>query len=545
MKYKKIVWSLFIALAIIISVGFKSNFFEIAKQIEIYTSAFKHLNMYYIDEINAGELTQKSLNHALKSLDPYTRFYDEQGVEKARIRATGEYGGIGIVSHYNKESKTIIIREVLKGAPAETSGLKAGDKILQIDDVVVKEFEGEDVSALLKGLPKTKVTLKIQRQNNKKTVEVKRAKIETNAVPYYTMIDTEIGYISFIKFNRKASSEVKKAFFKLKKQGMKKLILDVRGNPGGYLGEAVNITNFFIEKGKKVVTTKAKTEKLSSTYKTRNEPLDLEIPVVILINNRSASASEIVSGSLQDYDRAVVVGERSFGKGLVQQYKKLPYGTQMKLTISKYYTPSGRCIQELDYANRDKEGNIPKFSENGINKFKTENGRTVYDGGGILPDIKIKKPKTTKTTKKLYSSIAFFNYVTHYFNTHPSIKKPEEFTLSSQDYINFKLYLANNYKDFKTNTETYLERAKKQAKKEGLKNGLGSNYTILLKGIQQEKLKELDKNKEEIINNLTEEIVQRYYYKEGVYKQKVSFDKTIKKAVEILNDTAKYKKILK
>lgn len=545
MKSKKKNWSLLVGLVLIISVGFKSNFFEIAKQIEIYTSAFKHLNMYYINEINPAELTQKSLNHALKSLDPYTHFYDEQGVERARIKAMGEYGGIGLTVYYKKEDKTIIIREVLKGTPAEKAGLKPGDKILQIDDIVVKDFEGENASTLLKGLPKTKVHLKIKHQNKEKILEIERAKIETNPVPYYTMINNEIGYISFIKFNKKASSEVKKAFFKLKEQGMKKLILDVRANPGGYLSEAVNITNFFIEKDKKVVTTKAKTEKLSATYKTRNEPLDLEIPLVVLINNRSASASEIVSGSLQDYDRAVVVGERSFGKGLVQQYKKLPYGTQMKLTISKYYTPSGRCIQELDYANKDKDGNVPKFSDGTINKFKTEKGRIVYDGGGILPDVEIKKPKTTKTTQKLYRSTAFFNYVTHYFNTHASVKKPEEFLLNTQDYNDFKSYLIENYKDFKTTTENYLEKTKEKAQQEGLKKTLNSNiYKELLKELQKEKLKELDKNKEEIIYHLTEDIVQRYYYKEGVYKQKVAFDKTIKKAVEILNNPTQYKKIL-
>ncbi|MDV7186504.1 S41 family peptidase [Lutibacter sp. TH_r2] len=527
--------------AILISIGFQSKFFEIAKQIDIYTTMFKELNMYYIDEINPGELTEKSINHMLQSLDPYTRFYDEQGVEDARIRSTGVYGGIGAVSRYF--DKTLTIREILKNSPAEKSGIKPGDKILKIDETLVSDYNGESITALLNGLPDTKVNLQIERQNKKIEVEVTRKKIEISPVPHYAMLDAEIGYISFTKFNEKAGAEVKKAYLELKDEGMKKLIIDVRSNPGGLLNEAVKITNYFIPKDKIVVTTKAKTKQWSDTFKTRNEPIDIEIPIVILINNRSASASEILSGSLQDYDRAVVIGERSFGKGLVQRYRELTYGTQMKLTISKYYTPSGRCIQELDYTNRDGE-KIPKFSDYGREEYTTEGGRKVLGGGGVTPDVVIDKAETTKTTELLFQSDAFFNYATNYMYNHKTIAKPNAFNLKDSDFNEFKKYLEIHQNDFKTNSEKKFEAALKKAEEENLGVSLKTNYKQLLESIQKDKIQEITKNKEEILSKLTEEIVKRYYYAEGVYQQKVMFDKTIINAKEVLNNSKEYNKIL-
>jgi carboxyl-terminal processing protease len=542
-KIKKVITGFLLVVILTVLAGFQSNFFEVAKQIDIYTTLFKELNMYYIDEVNPAKLTNNAINNMLQNLDPYTRYYDEQGVEDARIASTGEYGGIGAVSRY--KNKTLIIREILKNSPAEKAGIKPGDKILKIDDIRIKDFEGKEVTALLKGLPNTKVKLQIERQNKKIELEITRKKIDVNPVPYFTMLNAEVGYISFTKFNEKAASEVKKAFTDLKEQGMKKLIIDVRSNPGGLLNEAVKITNFFIPKDKIVVTTKAKTKKWSDTFKTRNEPLDVEIPIAILINNRSASAAEILAGSLQDYDRAVVVGERSFGKGLVQRYRELSYGTQMKVTISKYYTPSGRCIQELDYTNRDDKGNIPKFSDAGRATFKTEMGRIVFGGGGIHPDIEIKKPKTTKTTEILFQSDAFFNYTTDYFYKNSSIQNPSKFKLNTSDFIDLKNYLRNNNEAFETNAEADFKEAKQQAISENLDGSLSKTYTKLLSEIQSEKLKELDKNRDEVLNKLTEEIVKRYYYNEGVYKQKAVFDNTIIKAVSILNNSKEYNSIFK
>ncbi|WP_298285124.1 S41 family peptidase [uncultured Lutibacter sp.] len=541
-KFKKWVIGIFLTLTIAISAGFQSDFFEVAKQIDIYTTLFKELNMYYIDEVNPAKLTNNAVNHMLENLDPYTRYYDEQGVEAARIAATGEYGGIGATSKF--KNKTLTIREVLKNSPAEKAGLKPGDQILKIENLEIKDFDEKGASELLNGLPNTKVKLQIERQNKISEIEVTREKIEVNPVPYYTMLTSEVGYISFITFNEKASEEVKNAFEDLKDQGMKKLIIDVRNNPGGLLNEAVEIANFFIPKDKIVVTTKAKIEKWSETFKTRQEPIDLEIPISILVNNRSASASEILAGSLQDYDRAVVIGERSFGKGLVQRYRELSYGTQMKITISKYYTPSGRCIQELDYTNRKEDGTIPKFSDAGREAYKTEKRRTVYGGGGILPDVKIEKPTTTGITEILFNSDAFFNYATQYFYKHPTILNAAEFQLKESDYKAFKDYLSTHHQDFETATEIQLKKALEKAKEENLDANLTKTYQALLTKIQEEKIIELDKNKEEIRYKLTEELVKRYYYINGVYQQKVVFDKTILKAVSILTNDQQYNSIL-
>ena len=541
-KIKKWILAVFVTITVAISAGFQSDFFEIAKQIDIYTSMFKELNMYYIDEVNPGELTSKSINYMLSNLDPYTRFYDEQGVEDARIRATGEYGGIGAISQF--KNKTAVVREILKNSPAEKAGLKVGDKILKVGDLDVEDFEEIGISSVLNGLPNTKVMLKIERQNKTLEVEITRKKITEKAVPFYTMLDTEVGYISFVKFNQKAAEEVKEAFLELKEEGMEKLIIDVRSNPGGLLNEAVSIVNFFIPKDKIVVTTKAKTQKESATYKTKNEPIDLDIPLTILINNRSASASEILAGALQDYDRAVVLGERSFGKGLVQRYKPLSYGTQMKLTISKYYTPSGRCIQELDYTNRDDKGNVPKFSDAGRETYTTEKGRIVYGGGGILPDFEIKKPTTTKTTEVLLKSDAFFNYVTTYFYNNSTILEPSKFNLNETDFNSLLKYLSKNQADFETETEAEFKKALEKASSENLGENIERKYADLLAVIQTEKLNELEKNKEEIIDKLTEETVKRYFYIEGVYQQKAVFDPTILKATTILNNQKEYVDLL-
>ena len=542
-RIKNWVLGVLVSVIVAISVGFQSDFFEIAKQLDIYTMLFKELNMYYIDEVNPAKLNKNAVNFMLENLDPYTRYYDAQGVEDARITSTGEYGGIGALSRY--KNNTLTIREILKNSPAEKAGLKSGDKILKIDDIAIKDYKGKGVEALLNGLPNTKVLLQLKRQNKEIEIEVTRKKITLNPVPFFTMLTEEVGYISFTTFNEMASREVKKAYFDLKEQGMKKLIIDVRSNPGGLLLEAVKITNFFIPNNKIVVTTKAKIKKWSETFKTSNEPLDLEIPLTILINNRSASASEILAGSLQDYDRAVIIGERSFGKGLVQRYRELSYGAQMKLTISKYYTPSGRCIQELDYTNRDEDGNVPKFSDVGRKVFTTEKGRKVYGGGGILPDLAIKKPTTTKTTEILFESDAFFNFITNYFYKNKTILPPSQFKLNDAVFSSLKNYLSEYSEDFETKTEKAFKKAMEKATSENLHKSLEKKYEALLAEIQTEKLKELDKNKGEIIDKLTEEIVKRYYYSEGVYQQKAAFDTTILKAVSILNNEKEYHSILK
>jgi len=423
--------------------SFKSNFFEVAKQIEIYNTLFKELNMYYVDEINAAELTEKAIKNTLNTLDPYTNYYSEQDVENAKIRREGEYGGVGINVFYTKEG--IQIKEVFKGFSADKIGLKPGDIIISVDNQYLKNIEIEQLSMFLKGIPESKLLVEINRQGKIFQKEITREKVLLNPVPFFEMIDSETGYIVLTEFNEKASTEVKNAFRELKKKGMKKLVFDLRSNPGGLLMEAVNISNFFIEKGKIITSTKGKVKNWNATYKTSKEPLDLEIPMVVLINRRSASASEILSGALQDYDRAVILGERSFGKGLVQRYRELTYGTQLKVTISKYYTPSGRCIQELDYTNRDsKTGIVPKFSDKGINTFKTEKGRTVFDGGGVLPDVEMATSIKSKATETLLESKAIFNFGIDFFHKNPSIPSLEKYHFTTSDFKKFTQFLATD-----------------------------------------------------------------------------------------------------
>ncbi len=521
----------------------KSDFFEVAKQIEIYNTLFKELNMYYIDELNPAEMNNNAIDNMLKNLDPYTKLYDEQRVEDALISRNGEYAGIGAGTRY-KDGR-VYLTEIYEGAPADQAGLKGGDEVIQIDDVVVKDFEGKSVVDLLKGTPKTTVEIKVLRNGKKESHTVTRDKIVINPVPFYNMIDEKVGYIPLTRFNAKASTEIKKAFEDLKSQGMQELVLDLRHNPGGLLNQANTIVNFFIPKGKVVVSTKAKIKKWSKVYKTKMAPLDAEIPLVILVDERSASASEIVSGALQDYDRAVIIGRRSFGKGLVQRTKKLVYGTQVKLTISKYYTPSGRCIQELDYTNMDKDGNVPKFSDGKQNSFKTTNGRTVYDGGGVTPDITMERPETTKATKALMGSHIVFNYLNDYMVKHPTIAAPESFVYTDADFNAFLQFVENSKEDYDIATDITLDKIQEVAEEDGLEVKLNQKLKELNALISKEKIAELRKNKEEIKQKLTTEIMQRYYYKKGAYQQKLASDPIVEKATQIVSNKSKYDKILK
>jgi carboxyl-terminal processing protease len=382
-------------------------------------------------------------------------------------------------------------------------------------------------------------SVEIERQGSIIKKELTRDKVVVKAVPFFDMIDEETGYLILTRFNDKASSEVKKAYTYLKTKGMKKLIFDLRSNPGGSLLESINISNFFLPKGKTIVSTKAKVKKWSNTYKSTNDPLDIEIPIVVLINGKSASASEIVSGSLQDYDRAVIMGERSFGKGLVQRYRKLTYGTQLKVTISKYYTPSGRCIQELDYANRDKNGKVPKFSDSGINEFKTSNGRLVFDGGGVSPDVKIETSKITEASKKLISTRAIFNFVTDYFYKNSSIKDVENFEFKESDFKQFVNYLKIDT-TFKTDQESlfkiaYVSSIQKEIRKE---------YLQIKNKLFKDKIEEVSKNKDILTSIIEDEILERYYYKEGVYRSNLKNDTVIFEAFKLLKNESKYKEIL-
>ena len=527
----------FLGATLFLLFSFKSKFFEVAKQIEIYNTLFKELNMYYIDEINPAEITAKAIKNTLKDLDPYTNFYNEQDVEDAKINREGEYGGIGVAVYYTK--KGIQISEVYKGYSADKAALKAGDVIISVNNQSLKNMERDQLSVFLKGIPKSVFSVEIERQGSIIKKELTRDKVVVKAVPFFDMIDEETGYLILTRFNDKASSEVKKAYTYLKTKGMKKLIFDLRSNPGGSLLESINISNFFLPKGKTIVSTKAKVKKWSNTYKSTNDPLDIEIPIVVLINGKSASASEIVSGSLQDYDRAVIMGERSFGKGLVQRYRKLTYGTQLKVTISKYYTPSGRCIQELDYANRDKNGKVPKFSDSGINEFKTSNGRLVFDGGGVSPDVKIETSKITEASKKLISTRAIFNFVTDYFYKNSSIKDIENFEFKESDFKQFVNYLKIDT-TFKTDQESLFKIAYVSSKQKEIRK----EYLQIKNKLFKDKIEEVSKNKDILTSIIEDEILERYYYKEGVYRSNLKNDTVIFEAFKLLKNESKYKEIL-
>ena len=526
---------------IFVSFSFQSKFFEVAKQIEIYTTLFKELNMYYVNEINPAEITTRALKNTLKDLDPYTNYFNEQDVEAAKIRREGEYGGIGASINYTGKNPLIV--SVYKGYAADKAGLKPGDIIVKVDGQVLQELERDAISGLLLGVPESEVSIEVDRLGKFIPFDLKREKIEVNPVPFFGKVDDETGYIVLTRFNAKASSEIKKAFEKLKEDGISNLILDLRSNPGGLLGEAVNISNFFLPKGKVITTTKAKVKKWSNTYLSRNEPLDLDIPIAVLINGSSASASEIVTGALQDYDRAIVMGKRSFGKGLVQRYRTLSYGTQLKVTISKYYTPSGRCIQELDYANRDlKTGKVPKFSDGGINQFTTQNGRKVFDGGGIIPDITTETEVLTEETKALLKSKALFNFAINYRNNNSTIKPAEAFRFTDANFKQFQDFLKTET-SFTTKQEASFIKAYETLNTDQNKE-ISKDYFSLLNTLKTEKIASLSINKEFIKNEIKQIILDQYYYQEGIYKNKLTSDKTVLEAVKLLKNKKKYSQVL-
>lgn len=531
----------FFALTIFITgSSFKSDFFEIAKQIEIFTTLFKELNMNYVDETNPGDLMDNAIKNMLNDLDPYTKFYNEQDVEAERIRRTGDYTGVGAKIRTLKDK--LVVVEPYKDYPADKAGLKAGDEIIEVDGIKVDGYE-DDASNLLKGAPNSTLNVTYVRQGKTNITTLTRSEIEINAVPHFSMINETTGYIVLQKFNAKASMQTEYALKDLKAQGAKSIILDLRNNPGGLLREAINIVNLFVPKGQLVVTTKSKVKKYNKTYYTKNESVDTEIPVVVLINGRSASASEIVSGALQDLDRAVIVGARSFGKGLVQRPKKLTYGTQLKVTISRYYTPSGRCIQSLDYWNRDENGNAVRIKQENYHEFKTKNGRKVYDGGGVFPDEALETTKNSAITDAILNSQAIFDFATQYYYNH-QIENINSFKFSDADFNAFKTHLKSSNFEFETETEAALKKAFEVSKTENLNEDIQKEYNALLQHLNETKIQAVDQNKVQLVNLLTDEIVKRYVYREGLYDYYKVNNQEIKTATQILANPNKYNRYL-
>ena len=515
--------------------SFKDDFFEIAKQIEIFTTLYKTVNNNYVDEVNPGQLMDKAIKNMLTDLDPYTVYFNEQDVAKFKINNTGEYTGIGALIT-RKEGK-LIIKEPYKDYPADKAGLKAGDEIIQIGDINLAEFK-EDAGELLKGSKNTAVDIKYMRQGKTFSTKIILNSVDIKAVPFFGMVGKETGYIVLSQFNAKASTETKAALLQLKADGAKNIILDLRGNPGGLLNEAVNICNLFVPQNEIIVTTKSKNENYNNTYKTQKPPVDTEIPLVVLVDGSSASASEIVAGALQDLDRAVIVGSRSFGKGLVQRPLDLTYGTQVKVTISRYYTPSGRGIQALDYAHKDVDGKAIRIDKKDYNAFKTKKGRTVYDGGGILPDVQLDESKQSAIADALVKNDGIFNYATTYYYKNPSLSTIPNIT--DADFEALKQSLKKDKFEFDTETEKALKAAMEVAKKEKIDANINAEYQLLLAALKKSEEKELNTNKQEIKQLLLDELIKRYQYKEGLYKYYTTSNSEIQKSAALLANRAEY-----
>jgi carboxyl-terminal processing protease len=537
---RKVIIPTLVAGFLFVAVSFQNDFFALAKQIEIFTNLYKIVNQNYVDETNPGNLMDVAIKSMLSELDPYTVYFDEQDVLKFKINNTGEYTGIGAI--ITRKDDKIIIKEVYENMPADKGGFKAGDVITQIGDVVLKDFK-DDASQLLKGAKNTKIDIVYFRQGVEKKGQIILDEVEIKAVPYYKLLSDKTGYIVLQKFNEKASAETKAALLTLKEQGATKIILDLRDNPGGLLHEAVNICNLFVPKEEIITTTKSQNKAHNHIYKTKNEPVDTEIPLAIIVNDRSASASEIVSGALQDLDRAVIVGNRSFGKGLVQRPFNLTYGTQVKVTISKYYTPSGRCIQATDYSKKDANGKAIKTSEKEYNAFKTKGGRIVYDGGGVLPDIEIADMKKSATSLSIANSDAVFEFANVLYYRNPNAKSASN--ISDAEYNEFKAFLKKERVEINNNSDKSLKNLLEAAKKDKIDADIQVEIKQLEAAIEKTKDKELDKNKEEIKRLILQELLLRYGYRNAFYDYVSTKYSDVLKAQQILNNPTEYKQILK
>ena len=529
----------------IVSVGYVDSYFEVSKNLDIFATLFKELNVYYVDDTEPGKLMKTGIDAMLKSLDPYTNFYPESDIEDYRFMTTGEYGGIGAM--VRKQDGNIIIAEPYEGFPAHKAELEAGDIIEKIDGKDISGYSTGDVSKLLKGAAKTEVKLSIYRKVTDARFDksLLREDVKIKDVSYYGELDKKVGYIKLNGFTQTASKELLAAFKDLKETNqITSLIIDLRGNGGGLLNEAINIVNVFVEKGQEVVSTKGKIKQWDKVHKALNDPVDTKIPLVVLIDEYSASASEIVSGTLQDLDRAVVVGRKSYGKGLVQQTRSLSYNAQLKVTVAKYYTPSGRCIQRIDYSNKDVNGKPGEITDSLKTEFKTLNNRSVFDGGGIEPDIVVDSKVPAKITYSLISKNLIFNYATEFKNLVDSIPEPFTFEVTDTEYEKFKNFIADKKYDYQTETEKLLDKLKKKAVEDKLIDSLDGIFIELDDKLKRNKSEDVNTFKDEIIRVLENEIVSRYYYQDGRIKIDLKHNDEIKKAIKVLTDSVKYTSIL-
>jgi len=520
------------------------RYFEIAKNLDIFASMFKEVNTYYVDEISPNVFMKRGIDGMLESLDPYTNFIPEDEIEDFRTMTTGQYGGIGAV--IGKRNDKSIILMPYEGFPAHKGGLMVGDEITAIDGIVVDKKNTSDISKLLKGQSNTPVTVTIKRYGIEKPFEVKliREKIKIDNVPYSGMVTNDVGYMKLTDFTSNASKEVKKALNDLKDKGAKNIILDLRDNPGGLLSEAINISNIFIPKDKEIVSTKGKIAEWNKVYNALNAAADTDINLVVLTNNRSASASEIVAGVMQDYDRGVLIGQRSYGKGLVQATRPLSYNSQLKITTAKYYTPSGRCIQAIDYSHRNEDGSVGTIPDSLRKPFKTKNGRVVYDGAGITPDIELEKKVQAPITTSLVNKGLLFDYATLYTSAHPKIKPAKEFKVTDEEYQAFLKWLDGKEYDYTTKVETTLEDLVTYSKKEKYYESIKSQIETMKVQVGHNKEKDLITFGSEIREILEEEIVSRYFLQKGVVEAGFDNDSDVQAAVKLFKDQSGYNKIL-
>ena len=543
---KRILYAL-IPVTILVSLSFTrpaERYFEIAKNLDIFATLFKEVNALYVDDVNPNTLVRTGIDAMLASLDPYTNYIPEDEVEDFRTINTGQYGGIGAVTR--EIGGRTIVTMIMEGYGAQKGGLKIGDEVLKIDDIELAKLSREQSGQLMKGQVGTPVTLTIKRIGSADPIKIefKREKIKVNNVPYFGMIGKDVAYIHLSDFTPDAAKEVRNALVALKEQGAKAAILDLRGNPGGLLIEAVNITNLFIPKGKLVVSTRGKIPENNLSYETLNNPTDTEIPVAVLINRGSASASEIVAGTLQDYDRAVVLGEKSYGKGLVQVSRPLSYNSQLKVTTAKYYTPTGRCIQVLDYAHRRDDGSVGSIPDSLKKAFKTSTGRVVYDGGGIDPDVKLQAIEAYPLTQVLFEKGFIFDFVTNYVYKHPEMVDARNFSLKDEDYQEFVTWMKDKNYSYKTYLELGLQQFSEEAKKEKYYADLKGQIDQIQSRIAESKKNELTTHKDQIKMLIEEEIVSRFHLEKGSIETGFKYDQEIKKAAEVLHNNAQYKKIL-
>ena len=524
----------------------KDNRFELSKNLEILNTLVKEVEMFYVDSVDVEKTVRRGIDAMLGGLDPYTEYYPEQEMDKLKFMTTGEYGGIGSYIRERKEGGVYII-EPFEGMPAALAGLKAGDRILAVDTVDVTKASSDKVSSLLKGVPNTKLVLKVQSPYDKKPrkVELVRKQILENQVTYYGVRGDHVGYIYLKGFTDKSAQEVKNAFEDLKKNHqIKSLILDLRNNGGGLLESATQIVGMFVPKGKEVVSTKGKISQWDRTYRTPNEPLDTVMPMAVLIDGGSASAAEIVSGALQDMDRAVLIGQRSFGKGLVQSTRELPYNGSLKVTRSKYYIPSGRCIQQMDYSHRRADGSVGAIPDSLTSVFYTSKGRPVRDGGGITPDFKIEKPETPTMMFYLMTDFILTDFVADWSQKHKKIAPPEEFEVTDEDFESFKQYAKEKNFTYDRQSEKLLKNLKEVAKFEGFMDQDSTLFSALEAKLTPYLERDFDRNKEQIKDLLASEIMKRYYYQKGDLVQSLRNDEVLEKALEVLSDSALYEKTL-